>query len=270
MTTKMRDLWHDGLPLLRYEPTEMRIRAGIGDQEIVDTTEAVLVWEPRRVVPSYAVPVAELRVELTASAATVTPAPDGILHPGIPFAAHSCAGQVVDVAGVAGAGFRPDDPQLAEYVVLDFRAFDEWFEEDERLVSHPREPYHRVDVRPSSRTVRIELNGVVMAESSRPTLVFETSLPTRFYLPRDDILVELLPSDLRTACAYKGYATYYSVAERRNLMWSYPDPLHEAKGLAGLIAFYDDVLDVYVDGKLRDKPRGAVAQAVRQEFDADA
>jgi uncharacterized protein (DUF427 family) len=262
----MRDLWSDGLRRLRYEPTEMRIRVGSGGQEIVDTTRAVLVWEPRRVVPSYAVPVAELRVDVIASAAAATPAPDGVLHPGIPFSAHSTAGQVVDVGGVVGAGFRPEDAELAEHVVLDFRAFDEWFEEDERLVGHPREPYHRVDVRPSSRTVRIELDGQVLAESSRPTLVFETSLPTRFYLPREDFVAELRPSDLRTVCAYKGQAIYYSVAGGANRLWSYPEPLPEAKALAGLIAVYDDVLDVYVDGKLRTRPDDAIAESIRQEF----
>jgi uncharacterized protein (DUF427 family) len=262
---KMRDLWFDGFPLLRYEPTEMRIRVVLGGQEIVDTTRAVLVWEPRRVVPSYAVPVAELRADLTASATEALPPPDGILHPGIPFAAHSTPGQVVDVGGAVGVGFRPDDAELAEYVVLDFRGFDEWFEEDERLVAHAREPYHRVDVRPSSRHVRVELDGVLIAESSRPTLVFETSLPTRFYLPREDIVAELHASDLQTSCAYKGRAIYYSVSGRDDFLWSYPDPLPEARGLTDLIAFYDDVADVYVDGKLRARPDDVIAEALRQE-----
>lgn len=261
----MRDLWFESLPKLRHEPTEMRVRASAQGQEIVDTTRAVLVWEPRRVVPSYAVPVAELRVDLTASAVAAAPPPDGILHPGHPFLVHSCPGQVVDVGGAAGAGFRPEDAELAEYVVLDFKAFDEWFEEDERLVSHPREPYHRVDVRPSSRTVRVELDGVLIAESSRPTLVFETSLPTRFYLPREDIVADLHASDLHTACAYKGHAIYYSVAGRDNFLWSYPQPLPEARALTGLVAFYDDVADVYVDGKLRARPNDALAQSLRQE-----
>ena len=265
MGTKMKDLWFEDLPLLRYEPTEMRIRIRHGGEEIVDTTRAVLVWEPRRVVPSYAVPVADLRVDLTASAVEAVPAPEGVLHPGHPFLAHSNAGEIVDVAGVAGAGFRPQDAELAEYVVLDFRAFDEWFEEDELLVAHPREPYHRVDVRPSSRTVRVELDGVLIAESSRPTLVFETSLPTRFYLPREDIVADLLSSDLQTACAYKGHAIYYSVAGRDNFLWSYPDPLPEARALTGLVAFYDDLADVYLDGKLRERPNDVLAKSIRQE-----
>jgi uncharacterized protein (DUF427 family) len=266
MSKRMGELWAAGLGLLRYEPTEMRIRASSGGHELVDTVQAVLVWEPRRVVASYAVPVAELRAEPTESSVEPVPAPERLLHPGIPFLAHSCAGRVVDVAGLAGAGFRPDDPELAEYVVLDFNAIDEWYEEDERLVAHPREPYHRVAVRPSSRTVRLEFNGVLLAESSRPTLVFETGLPTRFYLPREDVVAELLPSERRTACAYKGHAWYYSVEGSEDLIWSYPEPLKEVREIAGLLAFFDDVLDVYVDGKLRERPAGPVAEAVRQEF----
>jgi uncharacterized protein (DUF427 family) len=266
MSRQMRDLWAEGLGLLRHEPTEMRVRIRQDGHELVDTVRAILVWEPLRVVPSYAVPATELHATLSPSDVPVTPPPDGILHPGIPFAAHSCPGEVMDVDGLMGAGFRPEDPELAEYVVLDFNAFDEWYEEDERLVSHAREPFHTVAVRPSSRTVRVELNGVVLVESSRPTLVFETSLPTRFYLPREDFMAELLPSERRTACAYKGHATYYSVEGARDLLWCYLEPLKEVRGLAGLVSFFDDALDVYVDGKLRDRPRGAVAEAVRQEF----
>ncbi|MFC5268392.1 DUF427 domain-containing protein [Kribbella qitaiheensis] len=270
MSTKMRDLWSEGLSLLRYEPTEMRIRVRHGGRVIADTTRAALVWEPLRVVPSYAVPLADLSVDLAHSSGEAVPAPDGILHPGIPFAAHSSDGHSMDLLvgddRLAGAGFRPDDPELAEYVVLDFNAFDEWLEEDQPVLSHPREPYHRVDIRPSSRAVRIELDGVVLAESSRPTFVFETSLPTRFYLPREDIVAELEPSELRTTCAYKGRAIYYSAGGRKNLMWSYPDPLSDARDLAGLVAVYDDLVDVYVDGELRGRPSGPVAQALQQEF----
>jgi uncharacterized protein (DUF427 family) len=266
----MQDRMSQGLTLLRYEPTQMRVRVASGDQEIVDTTRAVLVWEPRRVVPSYAVPVEELRAELAASPAAAVPVPDDLLHPGIPFAAHSCPGESVDVLVGAGrltaAGFRPDDPDLAGYVVLDFAAFDSWFEEDERLVAHPREPYHRVAVRPSSRQVRIELDGVVLAESSRPTLVFETSLPMRYYLPRDDIVAGLEPSELRTACAYKGEAVYYSVGGHPDLAWSYPEPLVEATQLAGLIALWDDHLDVFIDGKPRERRRNAIADTMLDEF----
>lgn len=266
----MRDRMLQGLTLLRHESTEMRVRARSGGRDVVDTTRAMLVWEPRRVVPSYAVPADDLRADLTPSAADPVDVPDGALHPGIPFAAHTCEGEAVDLLvdgeRLTAAGFRPHDPDLEGYVVLDFRAFDAWFEEDMELVSHPREPYHRVDVRPTSRSVRIELDGVVLADSAHPVLVFETGLPMRFYLPREDVVAELTPSSRRTACAYKGHAAYFSIDGHPDLAWSYPEPLDGATELTGLIAFFDDNLDVFLDGRLRVPPRTSIADAILKEF----
>lgn len=244
----------------------MRVRARSADVDVVDTTRAMLVWEPRRVTPSYAVPVADLRAEASPSSSEPTPVPEGALHPGIPFAAHTCEGEALDLlvggARLAGAGFRPGDPDLAGYVILDFGAFDAWFEEDMRLVSHPREPYHRVDVRPTSRKIRIELDGVVLAESGHPTIVFETGLPTRYYLPREDVRAELVPSSRRTACAYKGHASYFSVEGHADWAWSYPEPLDGASQLAGLVAFYDDTMDVFIDGERREAADTSIAKAI--------
>ncbi|TCO18169.1 uncharacterized protein (DUF427 family) [Kribbella steppae] len=269
----MQDLLFEGFGLLRYEPSEMRVLVRHGNIVIADTIRAMLVWEPRRIVPTYAVPVADLRADLAPSTGEGMPTPDGVLYPGIPFAAHSADGEVVDVVAgdtrFAGAGFRLDDADLAEYVVLDFRAFDGWFGEDERLVSHPRDPYHRVDARQSSRTVRLELDGAVVAESSRPVFVFETGLPIRFYLPREDVRAELTPTDRRTTCAYKGHASYFSIPGQNNVAWTYLEPADGVTQLAGLIAFFDDRLDVFIDGDRREHPRTAVAEAVRQEFAPD-
>lgn len=117
---------------------------------------------------------------------------------------------------LAGTGtgigeFGPADPDLAGYVLLDFTAFDSWFEE-EPIISHPRDPFTRIDVRRSARHVRIELDGFGLAESRRPSLLFETYLPVRFYLPRDDVGMTLLrPSNTITTCAYKGAASYWSL-----------------------------------------------------------
>jgi uncharacterized protein (DUF427 family) len=113
----------------------------------------------------------------------------------------------------------------------------------------------------------ISLDGTLLAESTRPVLVFETSLMTRFYLPREDVVAELTSSATVTACPYKGRAAYYSVAGRVDLAWSYPDPLPDARQLAGLIAFYDEKVDVTVDGVGRNRPAGPLADAIRDEFD---
>jgi uncharacterized protein (DUF427 family) len=265
----MRDAKVGRLGDLRHEPLDRWIRATIGDDVVVDTTRALLVWEPRRIVPSYAVPVDDIAADLvpaTASQATV----DGVLHPGIPFAVHSTDGVALTlrVGGTDrdGAAFVPADPDLQGHAVLAFDAFDAWFEEDERLLAHPREPYHWVEIRPSSRRVRIERGGRLLADSTRPRLVFETDLPTRFYLPRADVCAPLHRSDRRTACAYKGEAVYWSFGDGADIAWSYPEPLPGVERLTDLVAFYDELVDVIVDGVVRPRPDGPFASVLREEF----
>jgi uncharacterized protein (DUF427 family) len=270
----MRDLLTGGLGQLRHEPTGKRIRAVLGRGTVVDTTRALLVWEPRRIVPSYAVPAGDVTAELvpvdaavaddagTAGASMPELSGRPVLDPSVPFAVHSAEGGTADLRAAGQhrpeAGFYPADPDLAGYVVLDFGAFDAWYEEDELNVAHPRDPFHRIDVLPSSRRVRVELDGQVLAESSRPTLLFETMLPARYYLPREDIRAELTPSATRTYCAYKGQASYWSASAGDlavpDIAWTYEQPRHDAAQVRGLIAFFNERLDVTVDGERLDRP----------------
>jgi uncharacterized protein (DUF427 family) len=250
---------------LRHEPIERRVRARLGADAIVDSTRAILVWEPRRVVPSYAVPEDDIRAELSSAPADHAEAP-GVLHPGIPFGVHTAAGQPVTIDDREGAGFRLADHDLAGYVVLDFGAFDGWLEEDEPIAGHPRDPFHRVDVRRTGRPVRIELDGAVLAETTGARLLCETSLPMRFYVPRDDVRVELRPSSRRTYCPYKGQASYWSIDGAEDVAWSYEQPLPDVVAIAGLVAFWDERVDVVFDGVRRERPGGAVAAALRDEF----
>jgi uncharacterized protein (DUF427 family) len=267
MSTRMRDLLNGALEQLRYEPTEKRVRAMLATDTVLDSTHALLVWEPRRVVPTYAVPAADILAELRPAAAGDAHV-DGLLHPGIPFAVHTAPGTPLTLGGREGAGFCL--AELDDYVALDFCAFDAWYEEDEQIHGHPRDPFSRVDVRQSSRPVRIELEGHVLAETTRIRLLYETQVPTRFYLPREDVLVALEPSDLRTYCPYKGQASYFSFEaggrRRENLVWCYENPLPDARPITGLVAFWDERVDVYVDGALRPRPGGPVAQAMKDEF----
>jgi uncharacterized protein (DUF427 family) len=274
VSDQVRDLLARGFGELRHEPTAKRIRAVLGGDAVVDSTRAVLVWEPRRIVPSYAVPAEDVRGELVPAGAAAA-GPDGeagvrlpdvtalrVLDPRVPFAAHSTEGEVTDLRAGGqhrpGAGFRPADPDLAGLVILDFGAFDAWYEEDELNVGHPRDPFHRIDVLPSSRQIRLELDGQVLAVSSRPTLLFEAMLPTRYYLPRADVTAELTPSPTRTWCAYKGQASYFSVSAGGRLVpdiaWTYEDPRHDAAEVRDLIAFFDERIDVVLDGERRARP----------------
>lgn len=269
MAIRMMDLLSGNLDTLRYERTGKRVRACVGGEPVADTCEALLVWEPRRVVPTYAVPRNALTAQLVPAGAESGADEDvgvrlpaissrPVLDPSVPFGAHSCSGTAYDViAGEetgAAAAFRPDDPDLADYVVLEFAAF-EWREEDEPVVSHPHDPFSRIDVLRSSRHVRVELDGRPLAESRQPMMLFETLLPVRFYLPRDDVRARLEPSDTATYCAYKGRASYYSLPDGpRDVAWTYHEPLHDAEPVRDRICFFDERVDIFVDGTRRDRP----------------
>jgi uncharacterized protein (DUF427 family) len=274
MSTRMQSLLAGGLAELRHEPTAKRIRAVLNGGTVVDTTRALLVWEPRRIVPSYAVPGDDVAADLvpTDKAAADAAGTLGarmpelsarpVFDPSVPFAVHSTEGRPADLRAGGqnrpGAGFYPADPDLAGYVVLDFGAFDAWYEEDELNVGHPRDPFHRIDVLPSSRHVQVELDGHLLAESSRPALLFETMLPARYYLPAGDVRAELTPSATRSYCAYKGQASYWSatVGDRvvPDIDWTYRQPLHDATQVRGFIAFFNERLDVVVDGERLQRP----------------
>jgi uncharacterized protein (DUF427 family) len=193
MSLRMLDALARALPGLRHEPTPKRIRARLGDRVVVDSTRAVLVWEPSRLVPSFAVPREHVAAELVPAAETVTwfsgrerlrVAGHAVLDPSFPFAVHTAAGEALSVRAnghrLEGAAFRPADPDLDGLVLLDCDAFDSWYEEEQPLLGHPRDPFHRLEILPSSRAVRIERDGVLLAESSRAQILVEgTVLPVR-------------------------------------------------------------------------------------------
>ncbi|MFW6184461.1 MAG: DUF427 domain-containing protein [Chloroflexota bacterium] len=151
------------------------------------------------------------------------------------------------------AAWADDDPKLADYVAFKWHEMDAWFEEDEEVRVHPRDPYTRIDVLPSSRRVRVEIAGETVADTRRPVLLFETGLPIRYYIPKMDVRRDLLvPSDKQTGCPYKGYASYYSVRVGQTLaediVWYYPFPEPEVARIQGLLAFYQERADgFYVD-----------------------
>ncbi len=269
----MTAVW-GGLGELRFEPTGKRIRAFLGTTPVVDSFRAVLVWEPRRVVPCYAVPREDIQAELLPSAeGTDPPAEDAgkslpevsampVLTPHDPFQVHSTDGRAFDLRTAdqtrRAVAYELSDPDLDGYLNLDFNGFDQWLEEDERIVAHPRDPFKRIDMRRSSRRIRVELNGTVLADSDRSLMVFETGLPVRYYLPREDVRTTLHPTSTRSSCAYKGQASYWSVdvSDRtvEDLAWSYPEPLPDAAALVDLVCFFDEKVDVVVDGVKRERP----------------
>jgi uncharacterized protein (DUF427 family) len=142
-----------------------------------------------------------------------------------------------------------------ELVHVEFDALDEWFEEDERQIGHPPDPHHRIDVRRTSRRVRVSIGGRVVADTTEAKALFETGLPVRWYMPRSEVSARLVPSDHRTVCAYKGHATHFDVAGERAVAWTYEDPLHDGLPVKDMVAFYNERVDIEVDGEPQERPR---------------
>jgi uncharacterized protein (DUF427 family) len=237
---------------IRIEAGAKRVRAYVGGEVVGDTTRPVLVWEVPYY-PTYYFPLADVRAEVFE--------PDG----GIAHSPSRGDGRTFAVRTrrkeVPGAALRYEDSpieELRELIRLDWDSMDAWFEEDEQVFTHPRDPFTRVDILPSSRHVRVEVDAVTVAESTSPRLLFETGLPARYYLPKTHVRMDLLiPTETVTHCPYKGQADYWSVrvgnSVHDGLAWSYRTP-PESQKIAGLIAFYNEKVDTYVDDALQQRP----------------
>ncbi|MFE5370016.1 DUF427 domain-containing protein [Streptomyces mirabilis] len=241
---------------LRWEPSGRWVRGCKGEVTVVDSRHPVLVWEPDVPVPLYAFPRAEVREDLLRPARN----PPTGTHSG----SRVFYDLEVDGALLENAAWTFPADDLAGHIAFEWfsrsgRGLDHWYEEDEEIFIHPRDPHKRVDALPSSRHVRVEVGGTVVADTRRPVLLFETGLPTRYYIPREDVRLDLLvPSDLSTGCPYKGTATYWSWRgggdAPANLVWSYPEPLPAVGAVKGLLAFYNEAVDITVDGERLERP----------------
>ncbi|KAA9158456.1 DUF427 domain-containing protein [Amycolatopsis acidicola] len=235
---------------MRVEQGPKRVRVLFGGQFVADTTRPLLVWEIPYY-PAYYIPREDVADVLVATGETRHSERLG-----------DAALSTVKVGDreAPGAAAEYDTAELRGYVRFDFAAMDGWFEEDEEIFVHPRDPHKRVDVLASSRHVRIEIDGETVAESSNPRLLFETGLPTRYYLPKTDVRLDLTePSETVTRCPYKGEASYYSVRAggklHEDIAWFYRAPVPESQKVQGLVCFYDEKVDVFVDGVRQERPR---------------
>ena len=238
---------------VRIEPTAKRVRANLEGVAVFDTIRPVLVWEGPHL-PVYYVPAADV------DSALLVPSDHAERSPSR-GEARFWSVRVDDRLVENAARQYPDSPmeELRDLVRFDWGAMDAWFEEDEEVFTHARDPHHRVDILRSSRHVEVIVNGVTVANSHRPTLLFETGLPTRYYLPMTDVATELLrPSASVTSCPYKGVASYWSLEVQgepfEDVVWTYPSPLAESAGITGLVCFYNERVDIRVDGTLQERP----------------
>jgi uncharacterized protein (DUF427 family) len=238
---------------VRTEPCHKRVRAVVDGIVVADSTQVLLVWE-RPMYPAYYLPFVDVRAELVENGRTE--------HSPSRGDAVVCD-LVVGDRRIPEAGLRYDTSPLGEiagHVRLRWDAVHEWLEEDELVYTHPRDPHTRVDILASSRQVRIDVDGVTVAESGSPRILFETGLPPRWYLPVTDVRLELLePSGSVSHCPYKGQASYWSLVldGRRydDFVWCYRSPFAESQKIAGLLCFYNEKVDLYVDGVLQPRPK---------------
>jgi uncharacterized protein (DUF427 family) len=242
------------VPVNHVEPVPRRIRAYLGAEKVLDTTRALYVWEWPHY-PQYYIPLADVRHDLVVSEGHTQRTGRGLaeLHGLQVGEVHRPrAARLITEAAVDG---------LKDTIRFEWGALDAWFEEDEQVFVHPRSPYVRVDALRSNRPVRVELDGVVLADSPSPVMVFETGLPTRYYVSRTDVRFEhLVPSGTVTACPYKGTTSgYWSVragdAVHKDLAWAYDFPTRQLLPIAGMVAFYNEKVDIFVGGELLERPQ---------------
>jgi len=231
------------------EPVPRRVRGYVDGTLVFDTTHAHYVWEIAYY-PQYYVPVGDVHMEYLTDENHVQELQFGssrLFSLTSPGRTQKSAARLYDSGVVAGS------------VRFEWDALD-WFEEDEPIIGHPRNPYVRVDALRSHRHIRVELDGVVLAETHSPVLLFETGLPTRYYIDRTDVVfAHLETTSTETVCPYKGVTSqYWAVrigdAVHPDLAWTYDYPLREVAPIAGMIAFYNEKLDIFVDGTRLARP----------------
>jgi uncharacterized protein (DUF427 family) len=235
------------------EPVPRRVRAVLNGQVVLDTVRARYVWEAPYY-PQYYIPVADVRPGVLVDEQHPQKLSRGTAR------RHGLAAGDATRPGAARVYADDAIEGLAGTARFEWSAMDAWYEEDEEVFVHPRNPYVRVDALRSTRTIRVELSGVLLAQSRSPVLVFETGLPTRYYLNRMEVdFTRLVPSQTRTACPYKGVTSgYWSVrtgdATHPDLAWAYDFPTRQLAPIAGLIAFYNEKVDLTVDGRPLPRP----------------
>jgi len=243
---------------IRFEPTDKRVRPFVAGTAVADSTRARIMLETGRL-PVYYFPTEDVRTDLLTTGLRELTSPhkgDGA------YWSIRAGGRLVEDAAWRYPDPPAGCPDISGYVAFHWQRMDAWYEEDEEVFGHPHDPHHRIDILESSRHVRVRAGGRLVADTRRPRLLFETGLPTRYYIPRLDVRLDLLePSSLRTTCAYKGTTTgYWAVrgddGSPREVAWSYAAPAPECAKIANLVCFFNERVDIAVDGVELPRPEG--------------
>jgi uncharacterized protein (DUF427 family) len=248
------------------ELSDKWVRAFVGGTAVVDSRAPVLYYEDSFPVPGYAFRKSDVRTDL------LRLNPDGPTGWHFFFQPKGPVTQWFDleVEGrvIPHAAWIRDDAKLHDLIIFSWQpgVLDRWLEEDEEVAGHPRDPHKRVEALASSRHITVSVDGVILADSNSPVLLFETDLPTRYYFPRKDVKLDALaPSANTSLCPYKGEADqYWNVignVEAINVAWSYTAPFPAVEKIAGRVAFYNELVDITLDGVIMDRPVSPFSQA---------
>ena len=239
---------------VRLYPVAKRVRAFFGDIAIADSTRVQLMLESGRL-PVYYFPVEDVRMNLLVA---------GTRRESSPYKGQATYFSIDTGKSVAlNAAWRYDSspaecPDLSSLVAFHWRLMDAWYEEDEEVFAHARDPFHRIDILRSSRSVQVRIGNTVVADTRRSRMLFETGLPVRYYIPREDVRIDLLTlSGSVTACAYKGQTSRYwdFTGGKRDIAWSYEEPSPEVGAIAALICFFNERTEISIDGVVQQKPQ---------------
>ncbi|MFE2642730.1 DUF427 domain-containing protein [Streptomyces nigra] len=242
------------VPLGHVEPVPRRIRGFVGGRCIFDTVRAKYLWLWPGY-PQYCVPRDEIQEGVLVGEGSSVKLTVGRAQ------RHALLAEAGPRRGAAWVWGDAGPAAVSDHVTFRWESVDAWFEEDEQVFVHPRSPYTRVDALRSSRGIRIELDGTVVADAPVSVMVFETGLPTRYYLDRVHIdWSRMVASDTVTSCPYKGQTSEYwsvntDVAVHTDVAWAYDFPTYQLAAIAGMVAFYDEAVDVYRDGQLMPRPK---------------
>jgi uncharacterized protein (DUF427 family) len=244
---------------VRIEPNHRRIRAFVDGVAVADTTRSVYLFETGHL-PVYYIPRDDVRFDLLKATDHSTHCPrKGDAR----YWTIVVGERRIDNAVWGYDTPLPGTPDLGRYVAFFWDRVDNWFEEDEEVFVHARDPYKRIDALRSSRHVEVRVGSVTVADTHHPVLLFETGLPTRYYIPKIDVRLDLLrPSTTTTACPYKGVATYFSVATTdgatpdvvADLAWVYPTPIPQIPTIDNHLSFFNEHVDIVVDGEFQARP----------------
>lgn len=239
----------------RWEDSQRRVRVIFADTTIADSTKVMRLIEYGRL-PIYYFPQEDVHMDALVATDHHTHSP---LKGDASYWTIRVGDRVTENAAWSYPNPPSDAPQVKGYIAFYWDRMGAWYEEDEQVFAHARDPYKRVDILPSSRSVRVILGGVTVADTHHPRLLLETGLPTRYYIPMQDVHMELLaPTETTTRCPYKGKASYWSAHVGtqifKDIVWSYQELLPACTPVEGLLCFFNERVDIYVDDQLLPKP----------------